>query len=129
MQQTMKPFVQILIGIVLLLAIAACQPAAQTPQVGGGEESYPAPQQEQLVVEQVNVLYPDVQTGTEVTWSQAYGMLFNGEISQILQANAEKVTLVLKDGRSLVAVQPAAGDITRAIEACGEPCAAIQVSQ
>jgi len=129
MRRTIKPFTQILIGLVLVLALAACQPADQTPAPTGGEESYPEPQQEQMVVEQVNVLYPDIQTGAEVTWSQAYGMLMNGEISQILQANAEKVTLVLKDGRSLVAAQPAAGDITRAIEACGEPCAAIQVSQ
>jgi hypothetical protein len=54
-------------------------------------------------------------------------MLMNGEISEILGAKAEKITLMLKDGRSLQALQPAIGDIQRLIENCGEPCAAIQI--
>lgn len=127
----MKPFIWIATGLLLVLALAACQPAAVETQPAGkpaGVE-YPEPQQEMAVVEQVNVLYPETASGAEVSWPQAYGMLMNGEVNQILQSKAEKITLILKDGRSLVAVQPAAGDILRAIENCGEPCAAIQVSE
>ena len=104
MQRTLKPLIWIVTGLLLVLALAACQPAVvetQAPAAGG--EEYPAPSQEQLVVEPVNVLYPDSQDGSEVTWSQAYGMLMNGEVTQVLQAKAEKITLVLKDGRSLLA--------------------------
>ena len=130
MQRTMKPLIWIMTGLLLMLALAACQPAGTaTPGVGEAPENYPAPQQESAVVVQVNVLYPDTASGSEVSWPQAYGMLMNGEVSQVMQAKAEKITLMLKDGRSLVALQPAAGDILRAIENCGEPCAAIQVSE
>ncbi len=129
MQSTMKPFIQIVIGLVLVLAIAGCQSATPTTAPASSPESYPEPQQDQVVAEPPDTLYPDIASGSEVSWSQAYGLVMNGEVSQVLQANAEKITLVLKDGRSLQAVQPAAGDIARAIEACGEPCAAIQVSQ
>ena len=129
MQQTLKPIAQIVFGLLLVCAFTACQPAAQTPALSGGEGSYPAPQQEQQVIEPVNVLYPDVQTGAEVSWPQAYGMLMNGEVSRVLQPNAEKFTLVLKDGRSLAALQPAPGDILQAIESCGEPCQTIEVKE
>ncbi|HWQ83731.1 MAG TPA: hypothetical protein VN363_04145, partial [Anaerolineales bacterium] len=76
-----------------------------------------------------NTLYPEAASGSEVSWPQAYGMLMNGEVSQVMQPNAEKFTLLLKDGRSLVAIQPAPGDVLAAIESCGATCTTIEVSE
>ncbi len=129
MQRTLKPTIWLVTGLLLVLALAACQPAVvETPAATEAPENYPAPQQEQAVVEQTNTLYPEAASGSEVSWAQAFGMLMNGEISEILGAKAEKITLMLKDGRSLQALQPAIGDIQRVIENCGEPCAAVQLS-
>jgi hypothetical protein len=125
----MKPSIWILISLLLVAALAACQPGPVGTQPAGevAPVEYPDPQQELVVAVPASVLYPDPQSGDEVLWAQAYAMLLNGEVSQILGADTEKITLVLKDGRSLLAAQPAPGDILRMIETCGEVCAQIQI--
>ena len=125
-----------LLGAVLL---AGCSPAPTTvpatPPPATEEvtltaepEEYPAPNAEEQPAAS-GALYPGPKTGDEVTWSMAYGMIMNSEVLQIQGANSDKFTLVLKDGRSLVALQPAPGDVINVINNCGEPCAQIQVQE
>ncbi len=141
MRQTMQPLLWIMTGLLLILALAACQPAVPSPEPSEAPaetqavsptestESYPGPLEQNAVAAQPNTLYPEAASGSEVSWPQAYGMLMNGEVSQVMQPNAEKFTLLLKDGRSLVAIQPAPGDVLAAIESCGATCTTIEVSE
>ena len=125
----MKPSIWILISLLLVAALAACQPGPVETQPAGevAPVEYPEPQQELVVAEPASVLYPEPVSGDEVLWAQAYAMLLNGEVSQILGADTEKITLVLRDGRSLLAAQPAPGDILRMIETCGDICTQVEI--
>ena len=127
----MKPSIWILISLLLVLALAACQPGlVETQPVGEvAPVEYPEPQQELVAEQNVAALYPDPQSGEEVTWPMAYAMFLNGEVSQVLGTAAQKVTLVLKDGRSLLVEQPAVGEIEMLIEYCGDICSQIQITE
>ena len=73
------------------------------------------------------ILYPFFKSGDEVQWSEAVGMLTNGEVNQVLTNNAPKLTLALKDGRSLVVTEPQAGALQEVLQQCGDPCKAVVV--
>jgi hypothetical protein len=150
---TMKLNGLILIGIVLIIATLACsvngfgpepaekilteEPIDAYPSTGGSE--YPAPTQVQPTVEEYPlpgdepsdmsaVLYPGVDDGGEVLWHQANVMLLNGEVVKVVQTHDLKVSLTLRDGRTLVTIEPAIDDIIKLIETCGEPCTEIVVA-
>jgi hypothetical protein len=120
-------FRYLLLCLVLAAAmLSACQSApaqSQTYPVSTAKPAnvpYPAPGAS-------TVLYPSFKSGDEVQWTEALGMLNNGEVNQVLTNNAPKLTLVLKDGRSLVATEPEPGALQEAIQQCGEPCKTVEV--
>jgi hypothetical protein len=74
------------------------------------------------------ILYPGVQDGTEVYWVQAVAMMFNGEVTQVMQTHDLKVYLTLKDGRTLFAIEPQIDEVLKAIQSCGDLCKNILVA-
>jgi hypothetical protein len=110
----------------IALLITACQSApAQSQTYPASQDqptaaAYPAPGAS-------TALYPFFQNGDEVQWTEAIGMLSNGEVNQVLTNNSPKLTLVLKDGRSLVVTEPEDGALEEVIQQCGEPCKAVEV--
>ncbi len=87
---------------------------------------YPAPYP--AVMQPGGPLYPNYQDGAEVTWEQALAMIMNGEVSKATQTHDLKVFLTLKDGRTLVTVEPAIDDVMKVIQTCGEMCKDIVVA-
>jgi hypothetical protein len=73
-------------------------------------------------------LYPAAQDGTEVMWNQAVAMILNGEVLQVMQTHELKVYLTLKDGRTLLSVEPEIDEVMRVIQTCGDPCKDILVA-
>ncbi len=90
-------------------------PAAWTPSSPGGAP-YPG------------VLYPNLQDGDEIYWSQAVAMILNGEVARVMQSHSLKVTITLKDGRSFVTYEPVIDEVIRVIESCGDKCADILIA-
>lgn len=119
-----------IISLFVLLAVllSACKPAATTAtQVG---TDYPAPAAAYPDAQSsapLSVLYPDPQSGDEVSWQAAVAMINNGEVTQVVQTQDLKLTLSLRDGRSLFATQAAFDDIKAVIEKCGDPCKDIKL--
>jgi hypothetical protein len=56
-------------------------------------------------------------------------MILNGEVTQIQQTQDLKLTLGLKDGRSLLSFTPAADAVDQAIQKCGDLCKGTKVSK
>jgi len=135
--------------LLLALLLSACQSAAPTPQApvtepaganptpgdypepqDGADASpagYPAPQEKSVQAPaSTTVLYPDPQSGDEVSWDQAYAMMRNGEVTEILKSSTGMLTLTLKDGRALVVKEPKAGDLEIALKSCGAVCESIK---
>lgn len=93
---------------------------ASNPSAGA---TYPAPGQEQAVA-----VYPDLQNGAEISWDQAVTIIRSGQVTQILQAGDLKVTLMLKDGRSLISTAPVAEAAKQVIQECGDACKDISLT-
>ena len=138
----------LLLSIVLVLAalLGACQPdspnestqtsgpAEPSPVVGNqAPTAYPMAQpaqaQPQAAQGSGSGLYPGPKSGDEVTWMQAAAMIMNQEVSQIVVGSDLKVSLSLKDGRTLIAVVETPDDVTRVLTECGDPCKSIKVEQ
>ena len=75
-----------------------------------------------------DILYPGVLDGTEVYWIQAVSMILNGEVTQVMQTHALKVYLTLKDGRTLLSIEPAIDEVMKVIQSCGDLCKNILVA-
>ena len=73
-------------------------------------------------------LYPGIQDGTEVMWEQAVSVIMNDEVAQVMQTHELKVYLTLKDGRTLVTVEPEIDEVNRIIKDCGAPCKDILIA-
>lgn len=73
------------------------------------------------------VLYPAIKAGETVDWDKAASMILNGEISQITQEASGKVTLALKDGRSLISQLPAPELLQQVIDKCSDLCKDVKV--
>lgn len=134
-----------IISLLVVLALAACSsstPAASTeqptiepqtpPTEAAPAEAYPSPA-EQVVTEAPQVpagqpLYPGPQSGDTVLWAQAVAMISNGEVNQILRSQNLELTLNLKDGRSLLTIEPSEGELQIVLENCGDVCAGIEVT-
>jgi hypothetical protein len=74
-------------------------------------------------------MYPEIENNTNINWFQAEAMVLNGEVAKIVLLQDLNVQLMLKDGRLLNSIQPAADSVTQTIEACGELCSATEVGQ
>jgi hypothetical protein len=62
---------------------------------------------------------------SEVSWAEALEFLNNGEVTLVAQSHDLEVSLVLKDGRTVTAVEPSIDAIFEAVEACGDACSNI----
>lgn len=107
-------------------------PAAQEtsyPQPGEVNTAYPeAGAYPPAAVEMTITLYPDLGDGAEITWEQAMGLIGTGQVTQVMQSHDLKVYLTLKDGRTLVSVEPVIDDIIRLIQECGDFCKDIKIA-
>jgi len=123
----------LLIGVLIgLLLLAACQSGGDT---ASGDE-YPAPLIEEIATSTARptvppgpAMYPEIENNTNNNWFQAEAMILNGEVAKIVLLQDLNVQLMLKDGRLLNSIQPAADSVTQTIEACGESCSATEVGQ
>ena len=100
-------------------------PAPETvPETTPSEQdAYPEPDLAQAQPqENSGILYPGSKDGDEVSWVQAYAMIMNGEVKQVIQAHSLQVNLLLKDGRTLITREVSIDDVMKVIEQCGEPC-------
>ena len=89
---------------------------------------YPGPYSAPPLLPNPEILYPDMDDGAEVIWFHAIAMLNNGEVTEVLQTHDLKVFITLKDGRTLVTVEPEIDTIFKEIENCGEKCKDIVVA-
>lgn len=127
--------------LVVMVALAACSSPAPAPQQStqppaqvqeetaapATEEAYPGPQQAAAPATSASVLYPGPKDGDDVTWSQAYAMIMNGEVVKISQGGELQVSLTLKDGRTLVTVEPGKDEVLSVVQRCGDVCKSIEV--
>ena len=142
-------FVKFLAAIlVLALVIMACSSEPSVEEVQTVEEpesdigeaaEYPAPADEISDVEEYpgppsspkrdkpDVTYPGVEDGGEVIWLQAVEMIMNGEAVQIVQTQDLKVSITLRDGRTLITYQPVIDEVFVILKACDAPCADVSV--
>lgn len=133
----MKTRFALLLSMLLLIVLTACQspaPAAETPtqevptqEVSESSETsaYPAPVGVNPTVPgpgSAEFLYPEIASGEFVSWEAAVAMILNGEVTRLAQNHLLQVTLDLKDGRSLVAVEPNMDDVMKVVEQCGDLC-------
>ena len=95
------------------------------------ESGYPAPvinpSPSPIENQDSSLAYPQYNDGDEISWNIAVTILLNGEVDKVRTQDAQKVILFLKDGRSLITLQPFENEIQTWIEKCGETCNDIQV--
>jgi hypothetical protein len=63
------------------------------------------------------------QSGESIPWDEARALILAGEVHQVTQLHSLKVTLIIKDGRQLVTMEPEIDDVFDVVNACGDPCA------
>ena len=121
--------VQTVLLVLILASLSACNSATATPtQAPSG---YPGPGAQPTapaVLQNPEVLYPDLTDGSEVSWSQAAGMILNGEVAKVTQSQDLKVTLSLKDGRTLLTTEAQIDQVLRVVEMCGDKCKGIETA-
>jgi hypothetical protein len=111
------------------------RPATQVPQTPVplptyDPDNYPPPE-EQPTSPPLSVpsfTYPDIEDGGELSWVQAQQMILQGYVVEVMQTHELKVYLTLKDGRTLITVEPKIDDIFNVIEVCGETCVDIIIA-
>lgn len=113
----------IFILAVLVVTLAACTAPSAPVQPA---QAYPEPK-EILNPTQPSVLYPGLRDGDRADWDLVLAMMINGEVAKIVMSADLQITLTLKDGRSLIAIQPNPESVTQALEICGEPCKTLEV--
>ena len=62
---------------------------------------------------------------SEVSWADALKFLYSGEVMSVSQSHNLEVSLVLKDGRTIVTVEPSIDAIFDEIAKCGADCSDI----
>ncbi len=73
-------------------------------------------------------VYPELKDGDEVDWSKVVGIIMSGQVSKVVQTHDLKVYLTLKDGRTIVSVEPVIDELMGLIDYCGDPCKDILVA-
>ncbi len=145
----MKSIWLVTLLLIFTIFFGACQsaPAPQTTEVTAQPvvegEVYPPPPGESLAQVEPETgaypppldipvlsagLYPYFQDNDEVEWWHAQALIMNGEVERVVQTHALKVTLLLKDGRALVTVEPEIDEVLEVIKLCGEKCVDIVVA-
>ncbi len=141
----MKSRWTMILGVGLLILSSACNSTPATPTVttpanptqGVAATSYPGPGQtstsypEPAVItntqSQITSLYPDPKSGDTIAWDQAVALITHLEVASLSETGT-KLVLNLKDGRSLVTNEPAAGDFQILLQRCGVRCKDIKVN-
>ena len=125
--------------VLVVLLLTACQlgkpqPTEQPKQPEGANPAEPVlpgaipyvPPEQRPVADPSSV-YPYFEDGAQIPWDKAVVLINNGEVSKITVAQSLQVTLFLKDGRTMLSLQPAAGELQKALDACGDPCKDIEI--
>ena len=102
-------------------------PGPKQPAAPAAPSAYPAPAVTPLTG-QSEPVYPDLQDGAEIKWSQVESIVFSGQLDKVGQTHDLKVYITLKDGRTFSTVEPAIDDIIKLVKACGELCKDIKVA-
>lgn len=126
------------IWVVLLFVIllAACQSGANpTPMTTESATAYPAPAQQVITTEAVEVEvyppppqfvlynpYPDPNDGDVIEWRHAEYLILSGGVKKVAQFQSLEVTLTLKDDRTVSTKEPEIDDVFQVIERCGAQC-------
>lgn len=135
----MKKFLYFTLALTICLISSGCRPggadsaatATQAPAVDNSGEptvvadpnqTYPGP------LNQGSGLYPWFVSGAEIPWNQAVAMIINGEVSQVTQTHDLRVSLTVKDGRTLVSLEPSIDEVMRVIQTCGDACKEIRIA-
>jgi hypothetical protein len=100
-------------------------PSAQ-PEAPAGQ--YPAPQANAQPAAQAGSLYPDSKNGDALEPEQVFGLLQNGEVTELVQEASGRVTVMLKDGRSLVTQTSDKAYFENMIKTCGEKCKSVKLT-
>ncbi len=95
------------------------------PVVEINPNEYPGPQSQPIGADMV---YPELKDGDSFDWTRVYGPLESGQVEKVQQTHDLKVFLTLKDGRTIMTVEPAIDEILKLIQACGDPCKDIRVA-
>jgi hypothetical protein len=111
----------------------AANPPAQPPAVQ--PKDYPAPGQypapgaaPQAGQPAAGSLYPDMKTGETLQPEQVFGLLQNGEVTEIVQEASGRATVMLKDGRSLTTQAPDKAYFEAMLKNCGEACKNVKLT-
>lgn len=145
----MKSRLTLILGVGLLILLAACNSAAPVPATTEqapapsnptqavvattypgplqSGNSYPAPAVITNTQSQSTSLYPGPKSGDTITWEQATALITNMEVASLSETGT-KLVLNLKDGRSLVTNEPASGDFQILLQRCGTRCKDIKVN-
>lgn len=127
----------LILAVLSLVVLSACQAAAPVAQPTEEPEeqneiiAYPSPVVATEAPRSVSpgvAMYPDLQDGIDIAWTQAVAMILNGEVESVFQTHSEMVTLTLKDGRTFTAQEPDLDVVFEVIEACGDPCSDIEMA-
>lgn len=134
-------FARLLFILFIVSAIlAGCQAGVKPPPAAATEspsanEPYPQPAPvETSAVESSSApassadVYPELKDGDEVDWSKVVGIIMSGQVSKVAQTHDLKVYLTLKDGRTIVSVEPVIDELMGLIDYCGDPCKDILVA-
>jgi hypothetical protein len=146
----MKSRWTLILGVGLLILLAACNSTPATPVAteqatvpanptqgmaattypgpGQASSSYPEPAVITNTQSQPASLYPGPKSGDTIAWDQATSLISNLEVISVSETGT-KVVLNLKDGRSLNTNEPASGDLQKyLLQNCGQPCQDIKVN-
>jgi len=135
---------RILFIVVFVSAILAGCQTAVTPnpyqatlpaatEAPAENEAYPQPAPAETVesgsdTSQAANIYPELNDGDEVDWNKAVGIILSGQVKQVSQTHDLKVYLTLKDGRTIVSVEPVIDELMGIIDYCGDPCKDITIA-
>lgn len=72
-------------------------------------------------------LYPEVRSGSEISWVQGQAIILNGEVSKIYQSDSQSYLLQLNDGRILITKIANQDDLFKFLANCGEVCNRIEI--
>lgn len=91
-----------------------------TEAASDSEEAYPAPMSP---VEVYNP-YPGPSDGVMewTEWQDAVVVINSGDVLEVYEVETLHVTLVLADGRVILAKEPEFGEVSRLLQACGDAC-------
>jgi hypothetical protein len=135
MMKKLTIFTFMLLIVALMAACTVSEPAPNpSEEISVPKEALPIAPEPVLpeatpsteVLEESDVLDDNASSeSSDVSWAEALEFLNNGDVTLVAQSHDLEVSLVLKDGRTVTAVEPSIDAIFKAIEACGEACSNI----